>query len=417
MNDTVNETVAEEVETEQPEAPKKKRGAGAAAFTATLVALIAVGGVLYLYQQQLFLKRDVQTLQQGLGKLLTVVESNNRDVLERLKTVPEHQHPQLSNRLQQAEQLLADTRMRIGQDRHTWALAEAEYLVRIAEHDLRFKHSTITATAALQSARSRLEAEDRQGFAEPIRRLDSDINAISLVQLPDREALANELNALVAGIDNLPLLRQEQSGAPKTPPEAAAPEEKRSGWDKLWADLGSLITVRHEEDLVAKPMLPPEQRYFLRRNLQLKLESARVALLLDNTAAWKASLEESSDWTKRYFDSSEASVKEALATLDRLAAAKLMATLPDLTTTRELLRKLAQQAAAATLQQPAAAAEPKPAPAKPKPAPKPAAKKPAPTPAPEAPKAVEAPAEKPAAEAPANDLPAAPAAEAKEGGQ
>lgn len=404
MNDTVNETVAEEVETEQPEAPKKKkRGAGAAAFTATLVALIAVGGVLYLYQQQLFLKRDVQTLQQGLSKLLTVVESNNKDLLERLKTVPEHDHPQLINRLQQAEQLLVDTRMRIGQDRHTWALAEAEYLVRIADHDLRFKHSTITAIAALQSARSRLEAEDRLGFAEPIHRIDSDINAISLVQLPDREALAQELNTLVAGIDNLPLLRQEQSGAPKTPTEAAAPEEKRSGWDKLWADLGNLITVRHEEELVAKPMLPPEQRYFLRRNLQLKLESARVALLLDNTAAWKASLDESVEWTRRYFDSNEPSVKNALATLERLAAAKLSANLPDLTTTRDLLHKLAQQAAATTLQQPAAAAEPKPAPAKPKPAPKPAA---------EAPKAADAPAEKPATETPTT-----PATETKEGGQ
>lgn len=380
MNDVVNEIEAEEVETEQAETPKKKRSGGAGAFTAALVALIAVGGVLYLYQQQLFLKRDVQALQQGLGKLLNVVESNNRDLLERLKTVPEHNHAQLSNRLQQAEQLLADTRLRIGQDRHAWALAEAEYLVRLADHDLRFKHSTVTAIAALQTAKARLEAEDRQGFSDPIRRLDSDINALSLVQLPDRETLAAELAGLVAKIDELPLLRQEKPSSTKRGEKEEAAPEQRSGWDKVWFDLGNLITIRHEEEVVAKPMLPPEQRYFLRRNLQLKLESARLALLLDNGNAWSASLNEAAEWTRRYFDSAEAGVKEALVTLDRLAATNLLPPLPDLSSSRALLQKLSRKAAGTTSA--TSTEQPKAAPVKPKPAPKPAAPKPAPTPAP-----------------------------------
>lgn len=372
MNDTVNETEAEAVESEQAEAPQKKKRGGAGAFTATLVALIAIGGVIYLYQQQMFLKRDVQALQQGLGKLLNVVEKNNSDILDRLKTVPEHNHPQLNNRLQQAEQLLTDTRMRIGQDRHSWALAEAEYLVRIADHNLRFKHNTVTAIAALQTARSRLEAEDRQAFINPIRRLDSDINAVSLLQLPDREALARELTGVVSTIDALPLLRQEKVGAQQAAAETPA-EEKRSGWDKVWFDLGNLITIRHEEEVVAKPMLPPEQLYFLRRNLQLKLESARLALLLDNTAAWQASLNEASEWTRRYFDGNDQAVKDLLATLDRLATTKLLPPLPELNTTRDLLQKLARQAATETIQAEPKAAPTKPAPVK-KPKPKPAAK-------------------------------------------
>ncbi len=403
MNDTVNEVEAEAVENEQSEAPeKKKRSGGAGAFTATLVALIAIGGVIYLYQQQMFLKRDVQALQQGLGKLLSVVEKNNNDTLERLKSVPEHQHPQLTTRMQQAEQLLADTRMRIGQDRHTWALAEAEYLVRIADHDMRFKHDTVTAVAALQTARARLEAEDRLGFIDPIRRLDSDINAVSLLQLPDREALAQELTGVLSTIDALPLLRQEKVGTQQAAAETPA-EEKRSGWDKVWFDLSNLITIRHEEEVVAKPMLPPEQRYFLRRNLQLKLESARLALLLDNTAAWQASLSEASEWTRRYFDSNEPAVKELLSTLDRLTTTKLLPPLPDLGATRDLLQKLARQAAAATLNTPQGAAKKKAAPAKPapKPAPKPAAVEPAPTAEPTAP----------------SDTSATPATETKEGGQ
>jgi uroporphyrin-III C-methyltransferase len=386
MNDVVNETEAEEVETEQPEAPKKKRGGGAGVFTATLVALIAVGGVIYLYQQQLFLKRDVQALQQGLDKMLSVVEQNHNDVLERLKTVPEHTHPQLVSRLQQVEQLLSDTRMRIGQDRHTWALAEAEYLVRLADHDLRFRHSTVTAIAALQTAKARLEAEDRQGFSNPIRHLDSDINALSLVQLPDREALAQELAGLDGKIDDLPLLRQNRPTAPQTGTTEDAATEKRSGWDKIWFDLGNLITIRHEEEVVAKPMLPPEQRYFLRRNLQLKLESARLALLLDNSNAWRANLNEATEWTRRYFDGNDALVKELLATLEHLAEVKLLPPLPDLSTTRDLLQKLSRQAATTAIQAPPNEAKPKADTAKPaavkpsksKPAPKPATAKPAP---------------------------------------
>ncbi len=342
MNETVDEAEGVEGKIEHPEPSRKKRSGGA--FTATLVALIAIAGVLYLYQQQLFLKRDVTALQQGLGKILSLVEQNHSDTLDRLKTVPEHNHPQLTNRVQQAEQLLADTRMRIGQDRHAWALAEAEYLLRIADHDLRFKHNTITAIAALKTARERLEAEDRQTFSDPIRRIDADINALSLVQLPDREALAEKLATLVSKTEALPLLRQEKSPSQAVETDKPA-EEERSGWDKIWHDLGNLVTIRHEDEVVAKPMLPPEQRYFLRRNLQLKLESARLALLLDNTTAWKASLDEAAAWTKHYFDDKEPAVKETLDALEHLGTIQLLPPLPDLGTTRSLLQKLARQAA------------------------------------------------------------------------
>ncbi len=133
-------------------------------------------------------------------------------------------------------------------------------------------------------------------------------------------------------------------------------------------------------------MLPPEQRYFLRRNLQLKLESARLALLLDNSNAWSASLNEAAEWTRRYFDSNDAGVKEALATLDRLAGTNLLPPLPDLSSSRVLLQKLSRKAASTSSA--VSTEQPKATPVKPKPAPKPAAVKPAPAPAPAAAEAV-----------------------------
>jgi len=340
------EATPDESESEQPKEKKQGRGRGGV-FLVALLALGALGASGFLYQQQEMQKKDLQVLQQGASKLLNQVEQRQQALLERLNTVTAQQKAETDSRLQLLEQLIDDTRSRLGMDRSAWSLAEAEHLVRIAEHGLTLQHDTASAIAALRTAKSRLEADNPKRFATVIARLTNDIDTLASIQLPDRAAMATTLSAVATMVEQLPLARRAKPAAALEAAKAeeiAAESAKRTGWDKIWFDLSNLITIRHEDEVFVQPMLPPERRYFLQQNLRLKLEEARLALLLDDTPAWHANLGETTSWLRRYFDTEDPAVTDALAKLDKLAATKLVPALPDLATTRKLIERLAKLA-------------------------------------------------------------------------
>ena len=80
------------------------------------------------------------------------------------------------------------------------------------------------------------------------------------------------------------------------------------------------------------PLLPPDQAYFLRENLKLRLLSARIALLQRNEASFKADIKAAEDWLNRYYDLRDKSVHVALASLQQLGQSRLAIDLPDIST-------------------------------------------------------------------------------------
>ncbi len=83
-------------------------------------------------------------------------------------------------------------------------------------------------------------------------------------------------------------------------------------------------------DRPAAPLVPPQQQYFLRENLRLRLLAARIALLSHDDNGFKADVAAANVWTKQYFDTRTKTVQALTATLTQLAATPMPAELPDL---------------------------------------------------------------------------------------
>jgi uroporphyrin-3 C-methyltransferase len=113
----------------------------------------------------------------------------------------------------------------------------------------------------------------------------------------------------------------------------------------LWSDIKGLVTIRRLSQSVT-PLLPPEQGFFLRQNLALKLEAARVALLQREPATYQGALSEAQGWMSRYFDASAPAVRSALDNLARLREANIAPTLPDIGDSLRQLRRLKRELAA-----------------------------------------------------------------------
>ncbi|MCW8839557.1 MAG: uroporphyrinogen-III C-methyltransferase [Gammaproteobacteria bacterium] len=358
---------AETAETHEHE-PAKQTSGGRTAFLISLLALLLLGGsFFYLWQQQQNLRADLGALEGSIDKLSGVMERRHQEQLEQLRDIPEHPHPEINGRIEQnhaqLRQLQGRIRQlgsRVGQGQRDWVIAETEYLLGIAEHRLNLERDPRTARAALDAARTRLESLDSESFAAVIRQIDADIDKVSAIQLPDRAAMARELTTLATAVEALPLsptaaAPSPSSGTDKVESEPPLPDTTwKAIWQKIWRDLRGLVTIRRQGE-VERLTLPPEQRYFLRQNLQLKLESARFALLAGNSAAWQAALDESGTWLRRYFDTSSQPVITALDTLAQLAAVELEPVLPQLGETRALLQGTVLQ------QEPAAETETAPA--------------------------------------------------------
>src|SRR5207253_2146278 len=107
----------------------------------------------------------------------------------------------------------------------------------------------------------------------------------------------------------------------------------------LWQDMLSLVRVRTDVS-AQRPLLPPEQEYFLRENLKLMLYGAQLALLQGNTAVFQQNIAVADQMLKDYYDLSTQVVSVMHGELEKMRASKLVAELPDISHSLAALRSV-----------------------------------------------------------------------------
>jgi uroporphyrin-3 C-methyltransferase len=87
------------------------------------------------------------------------------------------------------------------------------------------------------------------------------------------------------------------------------------------------------------PLLTPDAIYFLRTNLTLQLQAARLALLRGEQAVFQQSLDDAAAWLELYFDADSAQVGGALQTIAEIRAGVFDVAAPDISESLRLLRQ------------------------------------------------------------------------------
>mgnify|MGYP006279883087 FL=1 len=216
----------------------------------------------------------------------------------------------------------------VGRGSEEWQLAAVRHLLTLADQRAALAADWPAVDAALAAADERL-ADLGGARYQPLREAIATVRQeVAAVEPPDVPGLAARLTGVSAAVDDLPLRRP---GGPAEV-EPGEPAEPVSGWRSAVAAVGDalselVVVRRHDEDV--RPLVAPEQEENLRLNLQLQLESARVALLRGETGTWRDTLEQARIWVERYFDTSAAATEAALASLEELAGAELEYDRPD----------------------------------------------------------------------------------------
>ena len=165
------------------------------------------------------------------------------------------------------------------------------------------------------------------------RALARDIERLKALPALDVPGLSLTLDRVVASVDALPLAFDERPDRPakggKSEGGKAAPGESAAGegflerfGGEVWRELRQLVVVRRV-DAPEPPLLPPQQAWFLRENLKLRLLNARLALLTRDEAGYREDLRVAQAWLQRYFDARSKAGQAALAQLKQLSAASV----------------------------------------------------------------------------------------------
>lgn len=249
---------------------------------------------------------------------------------------------------ERVSEVVAGLRQQLGTSSEDWLIAEAEYLLRLANQRVAMEDDAAGAIKLFEAADQIIrEAEGIVAF-ELREAIAMDIAALRGVSNVDIQGIFVELGALAGQIDVL-----EQKRLQYVPPVIAEQNATESEQQSLTAralaflvrigdQLASLVDYRNDGESI-KPILPPEEEYYLKQNLALKIQLAQLGLLRGNQEIYEQSLLDAVEWVDQYFNSEASltlSVRESLA---RLSGVDVSRNLPEVSGSLREIRKLMSQ--------------------------------------------------------------------------
>lgn len=247
------------------------------------------------------------------------------------------------------EQLYQD----LSKNRDEWALTEIEQVLNTASQQLQLAGNVQGALIALQNADRSLGRSDKPQFLNIRRAIGADIERLKAMPAVDLAGVALRLDNVIAQVDTLPMLSDEKPLLPAAPVRSTRKQDQvahenlslgqrmtqtwRNWSQEMWDDVRQLVRVR-SVDTPEALMLSPNESFFVRENLKLRLLNARLALLSRNEATFRDDLASSQTILLKYFDTRARATQSAQAALRQVQANNLTIEMPTLSESLNAVR-------------------------------------------------------------------------------
>lgn len=305
------------------------RGLATGALALSVMALGA-SGFLFVQGQNIFRMQEIK-VHQELDKAALGESENARklasslDEQQKINTlVGQLDVGQRENRKHLADIQRAYQELLKG--RVNWLVDEIEVTLNLAAQQLVLSGNVPVAVGVLETIEQRLSRFE-QAELLPIKRAVSQDLAVlkqNAGAYADISGMVLKLDALEKAVAGLPLLVDNTLQAQNAP--AAPVAESADFWTRAWNKtvnlLHGMVEIRKLDSNDAM-LLSPEQVYFVRANLRLRLLDARLALMQHNGESYKNQLAEVEGAVKTYFDTAAPTTKKWLDDLAQLNAQNL----------------------------------------------------------------------------------------------
>ena len=273
-------------------------------------------------------------------------QAEERSLQANARTVILEQKLAESENQQEALQTLYDE-LAGNQEKST--ISEVEQLLTLANQQLQLANNIKSALTALQTADARLQNVEssqarqlRTSIAQDMQRLQNSPNV-------DVTGMSIKLNQLATSIDLLPLISEQLNQ--KAPPNNSSANNAsqtilrnnmtQSSYNffiEFWQDIKNLIKIKRI-DQTEVSLLSPNQVFYVRENIKLRLLTARIALLLRDQATYRADLKIVEESLRNHFLTRDQRTQTALANLQSLTSSNIVIETPDITPSLNMVSK------------------------------------------------------------------------------
>jgi uroporphyrin-III C-methyltransferase len=232
---------------------------------------------------------------------------------------------------------LEDLIQSLSRSRDENVLADVDAAVRVALQQAAITGSAEPMLATLRQSDERLARYNQPRLERVRRAIAQDLDRVR-AGVTDITVLTIRLDEVIRLVDELPLLANDRKPDPRVAPRAAAAasathwgsaaSDRWSAWsDKLWQEVRGLVRVTRIDNPEAM-LVAPEQAFFLRENLKLRLLNARLALLSRQFDTAQTDLRDAQATLERYFERGHKRVSVALEGVKQVSAQARMVSVP-----------------------------------------------------------------------------------------
>ncbi len=309
----------------------EKKPGRALTWIALLLGVLGLGAAGYLYWELVY-KNPFQTVQDAaanqqtqmtaeVSRLQEALSSTEQQMTATTEAFQKESFAKLEETEEQVLKSLQEALLAAPPSQREWKLAEAEYLLRIANHRVLMERDSRGALILLQAADQIIAELDDFSLHTVRARLADEIVALRQVPQDDLQGVYLRLEALKGQLDGLYFSRPEL-------PEAEVESEEVTVWQEIMAATQAMVRYRElgGEETV-KPLLAPQEEQYLELNLRLKFEQAQLAALKRQQDVYEQALTSIREWLGRY-TAQEQSV--LTSEIDDMLTIQLAHPLPDI---------------------------------------------------------------------------------------
>lgn len=359
------EVIEEQLENQTPVVVVKKSHTGLWIGITAIVLVIALATAGFYFMQQLRATQDTENSQDsqklieidkainGLQQQLSGVQSQIANVNAEMTGKDNHftqtladfsklHEEHLSTARKELEESIVVLQRQLGKTRGDWLLADAEYLLSVANQRLHLVGDVATTREALEAADQRLKESGDASVFKVREQIAKEIALLNDVVVPDIVGIYANIQHLQDGVEGLAVFLPHAGKQPDASPSTSKDlsEHGHEILDQVAKQLEGYVVLRHTEQPV-NAILTPEEAHFIKQQLKVRLEMIEIALVQQNDTLFTSSIADAKGWLKKNFSENQ-QTEQFIAELDKLSGVQLKSQYPDISKSLNLLKNISK---------------------------------------------------------------------------
>ncbi|MDT4332185.1 MULTISPECIES: uroporphyrinogen-III C-methyltransferase [unclassified Methylomonas] len=355
-------TEEQQQENQTPTVVVKKSLAGLWIGIVAILLVIGLAAAGFYFFQQLRASQDTENNQDNL-KLIEVDKEINglQDQLSGLQSQLANLNAEMTGKDNHFTQTLTDfsklheerletarkeleasiqvLQRQLGKTRGDWLLADAEYLLTVANQRLHLVGDVHTTREALEAADQRLRESGDAAVFKVREQIAKELALLNSATVPDIVGIYAGIQHLQDAVEGLSVFLPHAGKQPeKAEPNNDLSENGHEILQQVAKQLEGYVVLRHTEQPV-NAILTPEEAHFLKQQLKVRLEMIEIALVQQNDTLFASSIADAKQWLKKNFAEGQ-KTEQFVAELDKLAAVQIRSQYPDVSGSLKLLKDI-----------------------------------------------------------------------------